>query len=172
MCHVDENLPNPDWSPERAEVLREAGAGNRFVLSLAAIHEDARSGLPALQAEALRWRELRGSPRSEVEQTPVTFWAYVQPSEQTQRACRFLLRQGRYLIGRAESSDLRFDCPGVSRRHAEIIVLSTRGVLVRDLGSVNGTRVDGALITEAAVDGEAILDLGPVRLNLAPDDRP
>jgi hypothetical protein len=169
MNCVNDSPPNPRWASNRATVAHDAFSGNCYALSLAALHEEAQSGLPALCLEAARWRQCRGAPRADIERTPATLWSYVQPVEAVQRDCRFLLREGRYRVGRAADNDLRFDCPGVSRRHAEIIVLSTRGVIVRDLGSVNGTRVDGVLIAEAAVDGAVILDLGPLRLNLSPD---
>jgi pSer/pThr/pTyr-binding forkhead associated (FHA) protein len=49
----------------------------------------------------------------------------------------------RVLVGRAPSADLRLDDPQVSRLHARI-EMRDDGVYVEDLGSRNGTRVDGA----------------------------
>jgi pSer/pThr/pTyr-binding forkhead associated (FHA) protein len=49
----------------------------------------------------------------------------------------------RILVGRAPSADLRLDEPQVSRLHARI-EMRDDGVYVEDLGSRNGTRVDGA----------------------------
>ncbi len=49
----------------------------------------------------------------------------------------------RTLVGRAPSADLRLDDPQVSRLHARI-EMRDDGVYVEDLGSRNGTRVDGA----------------------------
>ncbi len=53
-------------------------------------------------------------------------------------------------LGRDESADLRLDDPGASRLHAR---LERRGdtVLVTDLGSRNGTWVDGAQVGKAGV---------------------
>ena len=48
----------------------------------------------------------------------------------------------RVLVGRAPSADLRLDDPRVSRLHARI-ELRPDGVYVEDLGSRNGTLVDG-----------------------------
>ncbi|MBK8066262.1 MAG: sigma 54-interacting transcriptional regulator [Rhodanobacteraceae bacterium] len=76
------------------------------------------------------------------------------------------LAPGRYLLGRGGGSDLKFDVPGVSREHAELIVCADRGLLVRDLGSTNGTRVDGERIAEGARSGDIDLSLGSVRLRL------
>jgi DNA-binding NtrC family response regulator len=76
------------------------------------------------------------------------------------------LAPGRYLLGRGGASDLLFDVPGVSREHAELIVCGDRGVLVRDLGSTNGTRVDGVRIVEGAYCGDIDVSLGSLQLRL------
>jgi DNA-binding NtrC family response regulator len=70
------------------------------------------------------------------------------------------LAPGHYVLGRGGRIDLIFDIPGVSREHAEVIVCADRGLLVRDLGSTNGTRVDGQRITEGAWCGDIDLQLG------------
>src|SRR5947209_12047951 len=53
----------------------------------------------------------------------------------------------RILVGRAPSADLRLDDPRVSRLHARI-EMRDDGVYVEDLGSRNGTAVDGEAVTE------------------------
>jgi hypothetical protein len=53
----------------------------------------------------------------------------------------------RILVGRAPSADLRLDDPRVSRLHARI-EMRDDGVYVEDLGSRNGTSVDGVPVTE------------------------
>jgi pSer/pThr/pTyr-binding forkhead associated (FHA) protein len=62
----------------------------------------------------------------------------------------------RILVGRAPSADLRLDDPRVSRLHARI-EMRDDGVYVEDLGSRNGTAVDGESVTAArqlSVDDE------------------
>jgi len=55
-----------------------------------------------------------------------------------------------FVIGRDPGCDLRFDDPMVSRRHARVRL--ERGLwLIEDLGSRNGTRVDGSLIERFAL---------------------
>jgi pSer/pThr/pTyr-binding forkhead associated (FHA) protein len=49
------------------------------------------------------------------------------------------LPPGRYTIGRSATCSLVLDEPLVSRQHAEVSVHDT--IVVRDLGSVNGTLV-------------------------------
>ncbi|MEO0436830.1 MAG: FHA domain-containing protein [Pseudomonadota bacterium] len=52
------------------------------------------------------------------------------------------------LIGRSLDSDLAIVTPHVSRQHARVYV-EDRKLLIEDLGSSNGTLVNGVLITEA-----------------------
>lgn len=52
------------------------------------------------------------------------------------------LHRGTFVVGRAPGCDVVLDDPDVSRRHVEISV-SGYGLTVRDLGTANGTTVDG-----------------------------
>ena len=52
------------------------------------------------------------------------------------------VNQGELVLGRAPDADLRLDDPDVSRRHARL-TLSPDGLGLTDLGSTNGTQVDG-----------------------------
>jgi pSer/pThr/pTyr-binding forkhead associated (FHA) protein len=53
----------------------------------------------------------------------------------------------RILVGRSPSADLRLDDPSVSRLHVRI-EMRDDGVYAEDLGSRNGTAVDGEAIRE------------------------
>lgn len=55
---------------------------------------------------------------------------------------RVVLLQGDHVIGRDASADVPIADPSISRRHARI-TLAGREAVVEDLGSKNGTRVDG-----------------------------
>ena len=57
------------------------------------------------------------------------------------------LSEGKFVVGRAGSCQLSLDDPLVSRHHAELTVSGER-VIVQDLGSRNGVKVNGALIHE------------------------
>ncbi len=65
------------------------------------------------------------------------------------------------VLGRGEEADLRINDPGVSRRHAEIRISTSGGqmtVSVVDLGSTNGTQVDGRRVQQAMLrDGTQIV---------------
>ena len=76
------------------------------------------------------------------------------------------------VLGRSLDADIRFDVPGVSRRHARIVV-DGEHVALEDLGSQNGTYLRGERITRRATlaDGDEVR-LGPVSIvfrQLSPD---
>ena len=52
----------------------------------------------------------------------------------------FLLQSGENVLGRSEEATVRIDAPGVSRRHARIVVTEDRAT-IEDLASKNGTFV-------------------------------
>jgi pSer/pThr/pTyr-binding forkhead associated (FHA) protein len=70
---------------------------------------------------------------------------------------------GKIVIGRAEDADLQLSHPLVSRRHVELSLLDDGGFEVHDLGSRNGTIVNGKPISgaTASVRGDARLQIGP-----------
>jgi hypothetical protein len=61
-----------------------------------------------------------------------------------------VLRDGRIVLGRAPSCGLRFADDTVSREHAEL-VLDAGHWFLRDLGSCNGTWVNGRRVFDAEV---------------------
>lgn len=66
------------------------------------------------------------------------------------------LRHTVTVIGRGSDADVRLSDQAVSRRHAEVRV-ANGGVLVSDLQSTNGTLLNGARITTAALsDGDEV----------------
>lgn len=54
------------------------------------------------------------------------------------------------LFGRDEDCDVRLDQKGVSKLHC-VVVVTDGLLLIRDLGSTNGTRVNGQRIRRAAL---------------------
>ena len=69
---------------------------------------------------------------------------------------RVELHEGHYVVGRHLECDIVISDSNVSRRHAEF-VCAGRDVIVRDLGSTNGTKVNGVVIT-----GDQLLQHGDV----------
>lgn len=74
------------------------------------------------------------------------------------------LRDG-MTIGRDPANTLILGTPGVSRRHAEIIDRNGAWV-IRDLGSTNGTLVNGKRIPEHVLKAGEIIQLGEERLTV------
>jgi DNA-binding winged helix-turn-helix (wHTH) protein len=73
----------------------------------------------------------------------------------------FVLGDARTIVGRDPNCEVWIDAPGVSRRHASILVATgreTATAAIEDLGSTNGTFVDGRRVTKAVTldDGDAI----------------
>src|SRR3954470_22852044 len=68
--------------------------------------------------------------------------------------------------GSNPENDLVLDHPTVSRVHAELTA-ADRGVRVRDLGSTNGTRVNGVAVTEAVAEPGMTVAFGAVSLVVA-----
>ena len=64
------------------------------------------------------------------------------------------------LIGRHPECDVRIDSPQISRRHC-CIALAYDRLLVRDLGSRNGVRVNGRVIEETVLRPGDELAIGP-----------
>jgi DNA-binding winged helix-turn-helix (wHTH) protein len=75
---------------------------------------------------------------------------------------RYALRDGEVVIGRGSDAGIRVDSGGVSRHHARIVIRGSK-VSVEDLGSKNGTFVDGRPVAAPCVlqDGNE-LRVGPV----------
>ncbi len=65
-----------------------------------------------------------------------------------------LLRSGENVLGRAEAASVRIDIPGVSRRHARIVIAGDSAT-IEDLASKNGT-----FVGESRLEGPAALHDG------------
>ena len=86
------------------------------------------------------------------------------------------LQPGRtVVVGRAVTSDVPIYDPTISRRHAELR-LTDGGVQVKDLGSSNGTFLNGARVTEAVAGENDVITFGNVAFRVksvtAPAPRP
>jgi transcriptional regulator with PAS, ATPase and Fis domain len=77
----------------------------------------------------------------------------------------FVSASDRAVIGTAEGCDLRLDDRTVSRFHCEVSVRDGRA-FVRDLGSKNGTLVDGVSVVEAHLHDGARLGVGHTTMHV------
>ncbi|MFM8651765.1 MAG: FHA domain-containing protein [Acidimicrobiaceae bacterium] len=78
---------------------------------------------------------------------------------------RFTLSKDVTQIGRHQESDILLDDITVSRRHAEVVKTSN-SLLVRDLGSLNGTYVNQSRVGEFLLKHGDVLQVGTVRMVL------
>lgn len=69
----------------------------------------------------------------------------------------------RTVIGRGSEADITIDDTGISRKHLEI-VWDGRRAEARDLGSTNGSTLNGARLTRAALPNESMLQAGRTRM--------
>ena len=69
----------------------------------------------------------------------------------------------RLTLGRDPTNDVVLADPNVSRFHAEVVRRDGRVELV-DLGSRNGTRLDGELVERALLEPGSEVGIGPYRL--------
>ncbi len=76
---------------------------------------------------------------------------------------RYVLREGTVTVGRLPECDITVVDPNVSRQHAEIHARGD-GFVVVDLGSTNGTRVNGVRVSERELHDGDELGFGNVRL--------
>jgi len=76
---------------------------------------------------------------------------------------RHPITQARTIIGRGSDADITIDDSGTSRQHVEILWDGTRGQ-VRDLGSTNGSKLNGAPVTKAPLPPDSIIEIGRTRI--------
>jgi pSer/pThr/pTyr-binding forkhead associated (FHA) protein len=74
------------------------------------------------------------------------------------------------LVGRHEECDIQLNSRKISRKHCVIAVVGER-LLVRDLGSTNGVRVNGARVEDAALKTGDELVIGNFRYQVHVDQK-
>ncbi len=78
--------------------------------------------------------------------------------------------RGSLTIGREDTAELTVPFEGVSRRHAELSLQAGTAHL-RDLGSTNGTAVNGAEITQVVLETGDRIQLGSVEFEFRLESR-
>jgi hypothetical protein len=71
--------------------------------------------------------------------------------------------KGRTVLGRGSEADITLDDTGASRKHAEV-QWDGRRARVRDLGSTNGTQLNGSPVREAVLEPDAVITIGRTRI--------
>ena len=78
---------------------------------------------------------------------------------------RLPLNEDEILIGRDPKADIFLNDITVSRRHAKIVKKDSE-ITVKDLGSLNGSYVNGNIVTESALNNKDELQIGKFLLVL------
>ncbi|MBX3468315.1 MAG: FHA domain-containing protein [Planctomycetes bacterium] len=73
-------------------------------------------------------------------------------------------------IGRDEDNVIQIDAPAFSRHHARLEPQEGGGWIVRDLGSTNGVRKDGARVAEWTINDGDEVAIGDYRLTFGLDE--
>jgi hypothetical protein len=76
---------------------------------------------------------------------------------------RYPLVTSRTVIGRGSDADITVDDTGTSRRHVEILWDGSRAK-VRDLGSTNGSQLNGSPVKEAVLEPDSVVTIGRTRI--------
>ena len=97
--------------------------------------------------------EVRSTPTGAVVWVPTLIWDSV----------RYPLIKKSTILGRGTDTDVHVVARGVSRHHAEVRWDGKRAE-VRDLGSTNGTKLDGERVTRAALPDKCSLVIGQARI--------
>lgn len=82
---------------------------------------------------------------------------------------RHPLTKSRTVIGRGTEADITVDDSGISRRHIEILWDGTRAQ-ANDLGSTNGSKLNGERLVSSALPADSVITIGQttITLNMVP----
>jgi hypothetical protein len=73
------------------------------------------------------------------------------------------LTGARTIVGRGSEADITVDDGGISRKHIEILWDGKRGQ-ARDLGSTNGSKLNGLKLTKAPLETDSVIEIGRTRI--------
>jgi len=76
---------------------------------------------------------------------------------------RYPITHSRTVIGRGSDADITVDDTGISRKHVEILWDGTRAQ-VNDLGSTNGSLLNGNPVNKAPLPPDSVIDIGRTRI--------
>lgn len=95
--------------------------------------------------------------------------AFLEIASGGMKGQRFEIDQGEILVGRAAECHIILDDTAVSSRHCMFVREGSR-YSIRDLGSTNGTRLNGESVTESRLKPGDIVMVGAVEMLINGDD--
>lgn len=132
-------------------------------------------GIATKTAQPSRRRAPEGAPEEELQPgATMVYRPRTQPTEAvsleemgvgrqvavlTWNGRRYVLDKRRVLLGRSREADVQIEDPNVSRRHAELVQEGSSYWIV-DLGSTNGTEVNGRRVQRAQLENGSTITLG------------
>ncbi|CAE7944757.1 fhaA [Symbiodinium necroappetens] len=75
------------------------------------------------------------------------------------------IREGRHIVGRTDEAQLRIPLATVSRKHCELVFEGEK-LVIRDLGSSNGTYINHERVQNAELGAGDVLGIGPCLLTV------
>ena len=78
---------------------------------------------------------------------------------------RHPLNKSRTVIGRGTEADITVDDSGISRKHVEVLWDGTRAQ-ANDLGSTNGSKLNGQRLISAALEADSVITIGQTSIIL------
>ncbi len=76
---------------------------------------------------------------------------------------RYPITRSHTVIGRGSDADITVDDSGISRKHVEVLWDGTRAQ-VNDLGSTNGSMLNGDPVSKAPLTPDSVIDIGRTRI--------
>ena len=76
---------------------------------------------------------------------------------------RYPITRSRTIIGRGSDADITVDDTGISRKHVEVLWDGSRAQ-VNDLGSTNGSLLNGAPVDKAPLQPDSVISIGRTRI--------
>ncbi len=76
---------------------------------------------------------------------------------------RHPITKSRTVVGRGSDADITVDDTGISRKHVEILWDGSRAE-VNDLGSTNGSELNGSRVTRAPLPTDSVISIGRTRI--------
>jgi hypothetical protein len=76
---------------------------------------------------------------------------------------RYPIVKANTIIGRGHDADITVDDTGISRKHVQIVWDGTRAQ-VQDLGSTNGSQLNGSPVQKAILEPDSVITIGRTRI--------